>query len=144
MRDEEKVLSDIRRMGAYVDKYFGPVGRLSAHQNTIEFVTVLPYLDMVEVEGILEKLTKNFQVQGILHIQAGANKSTALKEYVEFTIRAGLAESHQGQSTVELESIIALAKQNQKEIDLNDYTLMDGLSSDLVTQLRNKSAISLS
>jgi len=125
MRDEEKVLSDIRRMGAYVDKYFGPVGGFFAYQNTIEFVTVLPNLDMVEVEGILEKLTKNFQVQGILHIQAGANKSTALKEYVEFTIRA-------------------LAKQNQKEIDLNDYTLMDGLSSDLVTQLRNTSAISLS
>jgi hypothetical protein len=125
MRDEEKVLSDIRRMGAYVDKYFGPVGGFSAYQNTIEFVTVLPNSDMVEVDGILEKLTKNFQVQGILHIQAGANKSTALKEYVEFTIRT-------------------LAKQNQKEIDLNDYTLMDGLSSDLVTQLRNTSAISLS
>jgi hypothetical protein len=37
-------------------------------------------------------------------------------ESFEFTIRAGLAQGHQGQSTVELESIIALAKQSQKEI----------------------------
>jgi hypothetical protein len=37
-------------------------------------------------------------------------------ESFEFTIRAGLAQGHQGQSTVELESIIALAKLDQKEI----------------------------
>ena len=63
-------------------------------------------------------------------MQAGANERTALKEYVEFTIRAGLAEIHRGQSTVELESIIALAKQSQKQIDLNDYTLIDGINSE--------------
>ena len=66
MRDEEKVLSDIRRMGAYVDKYFGPVGGFSAYQNTIEFVTVLPNSDMFGVESIHEKLTKKyFQEHGI-------------------------------------------------------------------------------
>jgi phospholipid/cholesterol/gamma-HCH transport system ATP-binding protein len=106
----------IRCMGAYIDKYFGAVGGFSTRQNTNEFVTVLPNSDMVEVEGILEKLSKDFQEQGIRHIQTGANKSTASRENVEFTIRAGLAHGHQGQSTVELESIIALAKHHQKEI----------------------------
>ena len=48
--------------------------------------------------------------------QTGANKCTASRENVEFTIRAGLAQGHQGQSTVELESIIAVAKHHQKEI----------------------------
>ncbi len=51
-------------MGAYVDKYLGPVGGFSTRQNTIEFVTVLPNSDMVEVEGILEKLTKIFKCRG--------------------------------------------------------------------------------
>jgi hypothetical protein len=37
-------------------------------------------------------------------------------ENVEFAIRAGFAQGHQGQTTVELESIIALAKHDQKEI----------------------------
>ena len=103
-------------MSAYIDKHFGAVGGFSTRQNTNEFVTVLPNSDMVEVEGILEKLTKDFQEQGIRQIQTGANKSAASRENFEFTIRAGLAQGHEGQSTVELESIIALAKQDQKEI----------------------------
>ena len=51
-----------------------------------------------------------------VRFRLGANKSAASREKVEFAIRAGLAQGHQGQSTVELESIIALAKQDQKEI----------------------------
>jgi hypothetical protein len=35
---------------------------------------------------------------------------------IEFAIRAGFAQGEHGQSTVELESIIAQAKQDQKEI----------------------------
>jgi phospholipid/cholesterol/gamma-HCH transport system ATP-binding protein len=106
----------IRCMGAYIDKHFGAVGGFSTRQNTNEFVTVLPNSDMVEVKGILENLIKDFQEQGIRQIQAGACKSAASMENVEFAIRAGIAQGHQGQSTVELESIIALAKHNQKEI----------------------------
>jgi phospholipid/cholesterol/gamma-HCH transport system ATP-binding protein len=92
------------------------VGGFSTRQNTNEFVTVLPNSDLAEVEVILENLIKDFQEQGIRQIQAGANRSAASMENVDFTIRAGLAQGHQGQSNVELESIIALAKQDQKEI----------------------------
>ena len=106
----------IRCIGVYIDKHFGIVGGFSTRQNTNEFVTVLPDSDLAEVEGILENFTKDFQEQGIRQIQTGANKSAASRENVEFAIRAGIAQGHQGQSTVELESIIALAKQDQKEI----------------------------
>jgi phospholipid/cholesterol/gamma-HCH transport system ATP-binding protein len=106
----------IRCMGAYIDKHFGAVGGFSTRQNTNEFVTVLPNSDRAEAEGILENFTKDFQGQGIGQIRAGAYKSAAAMENVEFTIRAGLAQGHQGQSTVELESIIAVAKHDQKEI----------------------------
>ena len=60
----------IRCMGAYIDKHFGTVGGFSTRQNTNEFVTVLPNSDMVEIEGILESLTRDFQKQGISQIQA--------------------------------------------------------------------------
>jgi phospholipid/cholesterol/gamma-HCH transport system ATP-binding protein len=106
----------IQCMGAYIDKHFGAVGGFSTRQNTNEFVTVLPNSDLAEVEGILESLTKDFQEQRIRQIQAGANKSAASVENVEFAIRAGLAQGHQSQSIVELESIIARAKHDQKEI----------------------------
>jgi phospholipid/cholesterol/gamma-HCH transport system ATP-binding protein len=106
----------IRCMGAYIDKHFGAVGGFSTRQNTNEFVTVLPNSDLAAVEAILENLIKDFQEHGIRQIQTGAYKSAASMEKVEFAIHAGLAQGNQGQSTVELESIIALAKQDQKEI----------------------------
>jgi phospholipid/cholesterol/gamma-HCH transport system ATP-binding protein len=106
----------LRCMGAYIDKHFGALGGFSTRQNSNEFVTVLPNTDMVEIEGILARLTKDFQEQGIRQIQARANKSTASTTNFELVIRAGVAQGHQGQSTVELESIIALAKHDQKEI----------------------------
>jgi phospholipid/cholesterol/gamma-HCH transport system ATP-binding protein len=112
----EAVPEAIRCMGLYIDKHFGAVGGFSTRQNTNEFVTVLPNSDLAAVEGILEDLTRDFQEHGIRQIQAGVHKGSALMEKVEFTIRAGLAQGHQGQSTVELESIIALAKHDQKEI----------------------------
>ena len=106
----------IRCMGAYIDKHFGAVGGFSTRQKTNEFVTLLPNSDLAAVEAILENLINDFQEHGIRQIQAGAHKSAASREKVEFAIRAGLAQGQQGQSTVELESIIALARQNQKEI----------------------------
>jgi GGDEF domain-containing protein len=106
----------IRCMGLYIDKYFGAVGGFSTRRNPNEFVTVLPNSNSVEVEGIVDNLTKDFQEQGLGGIQASAGRSTSSRKSVEFTIRAGLAQGHQGQSTVELEAIIALAKRDQKEI----------------------------
>jgi phospholipid/cholesterol/gamma-HCH transport system ATP-binding protein len=103
-------------MGAYIDKHFGAVGGFSTRENTNEFVTLVPNSDLAEVDGILENLNKDFQEQGIRQIQAGVNKSASWMENVEFAIRAGLAQGHRGQSTVELESVIALAKHDQKEI----------------------------
>jgi phospholipid/cholesterol/gamma-HCH transport system ATP-binding protein len=106
----------IRCMGAFIDKHFGAVGGFSTRQNTNEFVTLLPNSDIPAVERILADLTADFQEYGVRRIQAGAYKSAALPEGVEFAIRAGLAQGQQGQSTGELESIIALAKLHQKEI----------------------------
>jgi phospholipid/cholesterol/gamma-HCH transport system ATP-binding protein len=106
----------IRCMGTYIDKHFGAVGGFSTRQSTNEFVTVVPNSDMVAVAGILQDLIRDFQEHGIRQIQAEGHKSAASMENVEFAIRAGLAQGPQGQSTVELESIIALAKKDQKEI----------------------------
>ena len=79
-------------------------------------MTVLPNSDRTEAEDIVQNFAKDFQEQGIRQVQAGVNKSAASMENVEFLIRAGIAQGHQGQTTAELESIIALAKHDQKEI----------------------------
>jgi phospholipid/cholesterol/gamma-HCH transport system ATP-binding protein len=100
----------------YIDKHFGAVGGFSTRQKINEFVTVLPNSDRAEAEGILKNFAKDIQEQGIRQIQAGANKRAASMVNLEFAIRAGIAQGPQGQTTVELESIIALAKDDQKEI----------------------------
>ncbi len=106
----------IRCMGTYIDKHFGAVGGFSTRQNLNEFVTVLPNSDLAAVEGVLENLINDFQEHGIRQIQAWAYKGAASMETIEFAIHAGVAQGSQGQSTAELESIIALAKQDQREI----------------------------
>jgi phospholipid/cholesterol/gamma-HCH transport system ATP-binding protein len=106
----------IRCMSAYIDKHFGAIGGFSTRQNTNEFVTVLPNSDLTEVQGILENVIKDFQEQGIRQVQAGAKRNAASGHNLEFVISAGLAQGRQGQSNVELESIIALAKHGRKEI----------------------------
>jgi phospholipid/cholesterol/gamma-HCH transport system ATP-binding protein len=103
----------IRCMGAYIDKHFGALGGFSTRQSTNEFVTVLPNADLAEVQGILEGFTKDFQQQGLRDIQTAVSQRAVSVECVEFVILVGLA---QGQPGVELESIIALAKNHQKEI----------------------------
>jgi phospholipid/cholesterol/gamma-HCH transport system ATP-binding protein len=103
----------IRCMGAYIDKHFGVLGGFSTRQSTNEFVTVLPNADLAEVQGILEGFTKDFQQQGLRDIQTAVSQRAVSVECVEFVILVGLA---QGQPGVELESIIALAKNHQKEI----------------------------
>jgi phospholipid/cholesterol/gamma-HCH transport system ATP-binding protein len=106
----------IRCIGVYIDKHFGAVGGFSTRQKINEFVTVLPNSDRAEAEGILKNFAKDIQEQGIRQIQAGANKRAASMVNLEFAIRVGIAQGPQGQTTVELESIIALAKDDQKEI----------------------------
>jgi phospholipid/cholesterol/gamma-HCH transport system ATP-binding protein len=106
----------IRCIGVYIDKHFGAVGGFSTRQNINEFVTVLPNSDRAEAEVILENFTQDIQAQGIRQIQAGADKSAASMVNLEFAIRAGIAQGHQGQTTAELESIITHAKDDQKEI----------------------------
>ncbi len=103
----------IRCMGAYIDKHFGVVGGLSTRHGINEFVTVLPYSDLADAEGFLDDFTKDFQEHGIRKIQAAAYKIAPSMDCIEFAILVGLAKS---QPTVELESVIASARYQQKQI----------------------------
>jgi phospholipid/cholesterol/gamma-HCH transport system ATP-binding protein len=113
---QEAAPEAIRCMGAYIDKHFGAVGGFSTRQHTNEFVTVLPDSDLAEVEGIIESLVQDFKEQGIRQIQERSHRNAARMPNIEFATPAGFAQGEHGQSTGELESIIAQAKQGQKEI----------------------------
>ncbi len=103
----------IRSMSVYIDKHFGPIGGFSTRRHTNEIVTMLPYSDLTEAEGMLKDFVDDFREHGIRGIWAGARKHAASEVCVEFAILAGIA---QGQPTVEIDSVINSARHQQKEI----------------------------
>jgi len=103
----------IRSMGAFIDKHLGPIGGFSTRRRINEFVTVLPYSDVAECDGILKNLVGDFREQGVRSIWVGASKRTVSEQCVEFTVLGGLA---QGQPFAEMDDVIELAKKQQKEI----------------------------
>jgi phospholipid/cholesterol/gamma-HCH transport system ATP-binding protein len=103
----------IRSMGLFIDKHFGAIGGFSTRRHTNEFVTVLPYSDLTEAESMLKDFIEDFQERGIQSIWAGARKQAPAEVCVEFAILAGIG---QGQPIGEMDSVIASAKLQQKEI----------------------------
>jgi phospholipid/cholesterol/gamma-HCH transport system ATP-binding protein len=103
----------IRSLGVSIDKHFGAMGGFSTRRHADEFVTVLPYSDLIEVESMLKDFIDDIQEQGIRGIWAGVRKPAATEVYVEFVILAGIA---QGQPSEEIDSVMDSAKYQQKEI----------------------------
>ena len=103
----------IRSMGAFIDKHFGAIGGFSTRMRIDEIMAMLPYCDPDEAEEILKQFTRDFQEKGVRDIGAGARKQTIPGQCVEFNILAGFAR---GQPSAEMGSVVALAKNQQREI----------------------------
>jgi phospholipid/cholesterol/gamma-HCH transport system ATP-binding protein len=103
----------IHSLGLYIDKHFGAIGGFSTRRKSNEFVTMLPFSDLVEAENILNAFVKDFQKQGIRDIWAETQKQAPSGKCVDFTIRAGIA---QGQPIAEIDAVIDSAESQQKEI----------------------------
>ena len=101
----------IQTLGVYINRHFGAVGGFSSRQSRDQFVTVLPFSDLDEADGILKDFAGDLNKQGLCDIQAAVQIPE--DECFEFTVSAGLAE---GQSGDEIESIIGLANSRRKTI----------------------------
>jgi len=109
----ESAQEAIQSMGVFIEKHFGAIGGFSTRRSINEFVTVLPYSELDEAEDMLEDFIKDFQEHGIREIWAGARAKAAPGTCVDFIILAGIA---QGQPIAEIETTIASAESQQKEI----------------------------
>ena len=103
----------LRCLGIYIEKHFGAIGGFSTRRNSNEVVTMLPYSNLAEAGKVLDNFVKDFQTQGTHEIWSLAQKHLSAGKSVEFSVWAGLA---QGQPATEIDSVIALAKAQQKEI----------------------------
>jgi phospholipid/cholesterol/gamma-HCH transport system ATP-binding protein len=100
-------------LGVYIDKHFSVTGGFSTRRNSNEFVTMLPYSNLAEAGAIMNNFVHDFQTHGTHEISAVAQKHLTAGKCIEFTVWAGLAE---GTPASEIDSLIALAKSQQKEI----------------------------
>ena len=100
-------------LGIYIDKHFSPIGGFSTRRNSNEVVTMLPYSNLAEAGVIMNNFVKDFQTNGTTEIWSVAQKHIKAGKSVEFTVWAGLAA---GAPATEIDSVIALAKSQQKEI----------------------------
>ena len=100
-------------LGIYIDKHFSVIGGFSTRRNSNEVVTMLPYSNLAEAGKIMDNFVQDFQTNGTTEIWSAAQKHIKAGKCVEFTVWAGLA---QGAPATEIDSVIALAKSQQKEI----------------------------
>ena len=103
----------LRCLGLYINKHFSTIGGFSTRRNSNEFVTMLPYSNLTEADILLNDFVKDFQAHGTHEIWSVAQKHLTAGKSFELTILAGIA---QGQPATEIDSVIALAKSQQKEI----------------------------
>ncbi len=103
----------IRTMGVLIDKYFGTMGGFATRLRANEFAAMLPYCDLEETETILKNFIGDFREQGIRDIAVVARKQAVSEQCVEFMVLGGLAR---GQPFTEMDAVIDLAKNRQKEI----------------------------
>jgi len=105
----------IRGLGIYINKHFGTIGGFTTRRRTDEFVTLLPYSDLTEAEGILDDFVRDFQERGINDVWTGtgARKQARSEKCFEFKVLGGIA---QVQPVDDIDSVIDTAKSHQKEI----------------------------
>jgi phospholipid/cholesterol/gamma-HCH transport system ATP-binding protein len=103
----------IRTMGDYIIKHFGAVGGFSTRRRIDQFSTVLPFSDLDEARRILQDFNRDFRQNGLIGIEDAAREVNPEVGCFEFSISAGLA---QGNSNVELDSIMAFADFNREPI----------------------------
>ena len=109
----DKAQETIHAMGLYIDRHFGAIGGFSTRRKAREFVTVLPFSDIVETEKIMNEFVEDLQSQGIHDFRLKAQDSDPADQCVEFAIRAGIAE---GKPDDDIDSIVESARYQQKEI----------------------------
>jgi phospholipid/cholesterol/gamma-HCH transport system ATP-binding protein len=103
----------LRSLGTYIRKHFGAVGGFSTRQSINEFATILPFSDLEEAKRILEDFIKDFREQGMTEISSVFNETVNEDACFDFSISVGMA---QGQSQIEIESVIEFARFNKQPI----------------------------
>ncbi len=99
----------IQSLGAYVNKHFGDVG-ISTRLGKDRIVTILPNMDLIEAERLLDNFAIDLEKHGLSEIEADANAEIPSDRCHIFSVLAGVAEGKGGED-IEVTSQRATSRQ---------------------------------
>jgi len=103
----------IKKLGEYVNEYFGPVGGFSARHRRGEVLTMLPHIDLEEAEQLVDNFSQGLQQKALPEIETLARVKTGAEECFEIFVTAGITE---GSSSDDIDLLIEKAEAKQKVI----------------------------
>ena len=109
----QSAIGVIKKLGEYVNEYFGPVGGFSARHRRGEVLTMLPHIDLEEAEQLVDNFSQGLQQKALPEIETLARVKTGAEECFEIFVTAGITE---GSSTDDIDLLIEKAEAKQKVI----------------------------
>ncbi len=99
----------IQSLGAYVNKHFGDVG-ISTRLGKDRIVTILPNMDLIEAERLLDNFAIDLEKHGLSEIEADVHAEIPSDRCHIFSVLAGIAEGKGGED-IEVTSQRAISRQ---------------------------------
>jgi len=109
----QSAIGVIKKLGEYVNEYFGPVGGFSARHRRGEVLTMLPHIGLEEAEQLVDNFSQGLQQKALPEIETLARVKTGAEECFEIFVTAGITE---GSSSDDIDLLIEKAEAKQKVI----------------------------
>lgn len=109
----QSAIGVIKKLGEYVNEYFGTVGGFSARHRRGEILTMLPHIDLEEAEQLVDNFAQGLQQKALPEIEVLARVKTGAEECFEIFVTAGITE---GSSSDDIDLLIEKAEAKQKVI----------------------------
>ncbi len=103
----------IRCFGAYIEKHFGATGGFSTRLDNHEFITILPFSDLEESQGLLDDFIKDFREHGACDTLSCSLRNPQFGASIDLLILAGIA---QGQTGSQIDNVLETARKQLREI----------------------------
>lgn len=103
----------LKKLGEYVNEYFGPVGGFSARHRRGEVLTMLPHMGIEEATQLVDNFAKGLEQKALPDIQGLTMVKLGAGECFEIFVTAGITE---GTSADDIDQLIEKAEATQKVI----------------------------
>ncbi|HXX80553.1 MAG TPA: ATP-binding cassette domain-containing protein, partial [Thermodesulfovibrionales bacterium] len=103
----------IKKLGEYVNEYFGPMGGFSARHRRGEILTMLPHVGVEEATQLVDNFAQGLERKALPEIEGLTKIKIGTGECFQLVVTAGITE---GSSSDDIDQLIEKAEARQKVI----------------------------